>query len=194
MKQVEKPLIEGYEKGFNDLNIALNSKIKTYSWNLRLSEFPEYAVMEEISRSSVFKHVFEKLNSIKNNPCLYQFDLIKTTNKEQLIDELTLLRKELKAKDVKMAPVNKECNLDTLYVGIRQPGFVAKKGLSMISSRILAHFGYYPKGAGVQLRHWPQKDLEFRLSVSVLDENCAPFLELIEKVYSMQSKPIIGSH
>jgi hypothetical protein len=192
--KIEKPLIEGYEKGFNELTIALNSKIKTYSWDLKLSDFPAFAVMEEISTHDVFKHVFEELNTIKNNPCLYQFDLIRTTNKEQLIDELTLLRKELKTKEVKMAPVNKVANLDTLYVGIRQPGFVAKKGLSMISSRILAHFGYYPKGAGLQLRHWPQKDLEFRLSVSVLDKSCAPFLELIEKVYSMQSKPIIGSH
>jgi len=93
-----------------------------------------------------------------------------------------------------MAPVNKAVKSDVLYIGIRQPGKIVKKRLSKISSRILAHLGYYEKGAGVLLKHLPVKGLKFKLSVYEFDPKCSDFLELIEKVYALDQKPMIGRH
>lgn len=93
-----------------------------------------------------------------------------------------------------MAPVNSAPST-CLYIGIRQPGFFERKGLSQISSRLLSHLGYYEKGAGVKLNNWTTlRNLKFRLSVYKLHEDCIDFLELVEKIYSLKEKPMVGRH
>ena len=195
MKTENVGLKSGKEKIFNDLEKALNSQAVKHSWELDLSLFPESAPMEEIVNHDYFKEVFSTLNEVKTQPCLYQFDVLSPEPTESFTETLFEIKKHLDLQGIKMAPINKGVVSNCLYIGIRQPGYFQKKGFSKISSRLLAHFGYYDKGAGVKLNNWNQlRKLKFKLSVFVFEESCAPFLELIEKVYSMHEKPMIGRH
>ena len=196
MKKISQSLRKGKEGIFEQLETAVNSETEVFSWELSLDEFPvlDGTPMENVAKLEYLKPIFEVLNEITEHPCLYQFDLIDVDGRVSFQAKLPIIREQLLVDGFKMAPINKVEDSDVLYIGIRQPGKMVKKGLSKISSRILAHFGYYEKGAGVLLKRWPVSGLQFRLSIYKLDPNCGNFLELIEKIYAIDQKPMIGRH
>lgn len=191
-------------KDVEELTDALNTTCDVYSWELNQSDFINPRSTEaksflnepDIRHKEPFGEIFTKLDTIIDNPCLYEFSIISKYNRKDLMEKLSNLRKTLSTDKIKMAPVNTEDDYkDILYVGIRKAGQIDKNSLSKISSRLIAHFGYYPKGVGLQIAYWPESlNLRFSLKVYVLDKRCDHYLELIEKIYALKHKPMLGRH
>lgn len=93
MKKEVINLQDGKEILFDKLNQALAKEVVKYSWELDLAKFPNDAPMEEIAKHPYFQAVFEELNKIKTEPCLYQFDVLSPIFDEKSLKELSLMRK-----------------------------------------------------------------------------------------------------
>jgi len=63
-----------------------------------------------------------------------------------------------------------------------------------IASRIFHHLGYYRVGStqGLQLCHWSKHKL--KLSVVQFPKEAEPYLNIIEKLFALKFKPLLGRH
>lgn len=147
---------------------------------------------------------FKPLNSIKENHCLYWFEL--NTNEETFkINEL--LKKYRDNKDeigYKKVPAKNTYRSDTkgeirnvLYLGVRQGGYVKSKDLTNIVGRINQHLGYYniPSTQGLQLYEYA-KGKDFNIVIKVIEfvGLNSTYLKIIEKEIAKVFKPLSGTH
>ncbi len=138
--------------------------------------------------------MFNSLNNIKENHCLYWFELEDTVKAEEVNKLLNAYRnKKLK----KVPATNKNENSKILYVGVRQKGFVKRSGLTNIVGRLNQHLGYYPNKntQGLQLYHY-LKDKDYKITIKVIEFEGLDkhYLNIIEKKIAEQLKPLCGRH
>lgn len=139
--------------------------------------------------------IFNDLNLIKENHCLYWFEL----ENEETTHNLILDMDSYRHKKLKKVPAsNKNKNSNILYVGVRQGGYVKSKKLTNITSRICQHLGYYdkPSTQGLQLYEY-SRDKNYKIIVKVIEFKrftFARYLNIIEKKVAQKLNPLCGSH
>ena len=171
--------------------------------NIEISKF----MVPEISANGSFlkgpteyREVYnEQIQSILSEvklPSLYFFELLDPNPKLVHYTYHCYSKNQRNANGIKnrvCSAVNKDFDHmnDQNYRSILYVG----KSKKPVSGRIVVHFGYYEKGiAGLQLVYWGKEiDLKFNLHVfEIQNEKLIPFLELYEKIFFENLKPIIG--
>lgn len=153
--------------------------------------------------SAVLVDQFKPLNIIKENHCLYWFEL---ENKEKALT-LNGLIDDYRELNIKTVPAtNKNDNSHILYVGIRQGGARANKkdkdgniilGLTNIVGRINQHLGYYHSKStqGLQLYEYAKgKDFNITIKVIEFEGLDSKYLNTIEKLVAKEFEPLCGRH
>jgi hypothetical protein len=147
---------------------------------------------------------FKPLNGIKENHCLYWFELNnneETFKVNELLKNYRLKKSKLGIKTVPAKNNYKSSSKDeirnVLYLGVRQGGYVKSKNLTNIVGRINQHLGYYhvPSTQGLQLYEYA-KGKDFNIVIKVIEFvglNSA-YLKIIEKEISKVFKPLSGTH
>lgn len=186
--------------------INAESKLKPYSFNLKELPFHDnYNI--NIRKYKTFESIFESLNN-KTNDCIYWFSTESVNQAIMLKNELNKKRESLKdVPDSRKVPVdNNNKNSKVLYLGVKKGGcrqYTVKNRkrvpdkLSFIAGRIIHHLGFYIKGStqGLQLVHWAKDfDINITLNVLELNEKNSPYLYIIEKMYAIKLKPVLGKH
>lgn len=140
--------------------------------------------------------IFNDLNYIKENHCLYWFEL----ENEELANNLNLELNEYRFKNLKTVPPinNKNKNSKVFYVGIRQGGFTKYNNLTNITGRICQHLGYYNKFTtpGLQLFEYARNN-NYTITIKVVEFKKfkhPKYLNIIEKLVAQKLKPLCGKH
>lgn len=139
--------------------------------------------------------MFNDLNSIKENHCLYWFEL----DNEELAKDLNSELKAYRLKNLKtVPPSNNNTNSKVLYVGIRQGGFTKHNNLTNITGRICQHLGYYDKIStqGLQLCEYTRSK-NYRITIKVIEFKKFKhprYLNTIEKLVAQKLQPLCGKH
>jgi len=172
-------------------------KISTFNTK-NLPDHNKYSI--HINTVPEFRHLFEKLDTIKRNNCLYWFEL---ESKEKALELNALLdnyRSKKGTPEYKAVPAtNRNDNSNVLYVGIRQGGFRQSDNLTNITGRICQHLGYYhsEETQGLQLYEYAKgKDFEITLKVVQFDKLENQYLNIIEKMIAKHEsfRPLTGRH
>ena len=169
----------------------------TFNTN-QLIEHKGYAVFPNSTGALIDQ--FKPLNSIKENHCLYWFEL--NSNEETF--KINELLKKYRDKRNKKVPAGNTYKSDTkeeirnvLYLGIRQGGYVKSKNLTNIVGRINQHLGYYHAVStqGLQLYEYT-KDKDFDITIKVIEfiGLNSKYLKIIEKEVAKVFKPLSGTH
>lgn len=185
----------------------LDSNIYIFPFNLQ--DLPEHNNYETSIRiSGNFKELFIQLNEYTND-CIYWFSTDTKEEalllKEALNSKRTILKQQ--KEDTRVTPVtNNNNDSNVLYLGVKKGGcrkYTIKERkrkedkLSFIGGRIIHHLGYYKKGRtqGLQLVHWAKDfDININLNVLQLNEKNSPYLYILEKMYAIKLKPVLGKH
>ena len=134
----------------------------------------------------------------KHNNCLYWFESENNNTAEILINILESQRETLKQKLRVLPPKNNNTNSNVIYLGVRQGGKPRKKdGGTNISGRIYHHFGLYNVGStqGLQLKYWAnQQKIKLTLNILELRLENINHLYIIEKLFSVELRPLLGKH
>ncbi|PJJ07598.1 hypothetical protein CLU83_0783 [Flavobacterium sp. 1] len=140
--------------------------------------------------------IFNDLNCIKENHCLYWFEL----ENEELANNLNLELNKYRVKNLKTVPPtnNKNKKSKVFYVGIRQGGFTKCNNLTNITGRICQHLGYYDKIStqGLQLFEYARFK-NYAITIKVVEFKKfkqTKFLNIIEKLVAQKLKPLCGRH
>lgn len=151
----------------------------------------------DIRQEAAFKNMFELLNT-KKGYCIYWFECETPEIAFELVNTFTGKLRYLASAERTVPPVNGNSNSKVLYVGVRQGGFRQKDGLTHISGRMIQHLGYYKKGStgAIQLVHWVDnsKPIQLTLNVIELDLQEKEYLYIIEKLFAISLKPLLGKH
>lgn len=148
-----------------------------------------------VNREGELVSIFNDLNNIKENHCLYWFEL----ENEELAYKLKLELDEYRDKNLKTVPApcqNKNSNV--FYVGIRQGGYTKYNNLTNITGRICQHLGYYHKSStqGLQLYEYA-RNKDFKITIKVVEFkkfNPTKYLNIIEKLVAQKLNPLCGKH
>ena len=193
------------------------SKIKTFSKDSKsldyhlissidISKFPvpiidNFGNFKDGPRAQrdVYEHVIQNnLRDVSNrrNPCIYIFEVISNTPSKTIIEEYkkyTALQKSIK--------INRKCSAikssrtDGFQDDISSKILYVGKSEKPLDGRIVVHFGYYEKQvAGLQLIYWAKEiGLHLNLHVfEVTDRKYHDFLSVMEQLFFLQLKPLIG--
>jgi len=189
----------------------INSQIKhgtehTFTFNVdQLPLHNDYSI--DIRKVKPFDEIFKCLNDKKNH-CLYWFSTSNKNDSQKLkmiVEEKRVLL--LNQLDKRVLPAkNNNHNSNILYVGVRKKGgrkytIINRKRirdeLTNISGRIIQHLGYYVKGTtqGLQLVHWA-KNHNIKITLNVIEFENLPdeYLYIIEKLFAIKLKPLLGKH
>lgn len=172
--------------------------------NIDLSVFdvPKFDMLENSFgnltdfRAQYIEYIQPHLKGIIN-PCIYIFEIVNTDINIVYNSYLDFYNKQKKMKGSekricsainhkKIAEMRNDKAPQILYVG---------KSEKPIDGRIVVHFGYYEKGVtGMQLVFWG-KEIGLKVNVHVFEfisNQMCPYLEVLEKLFFVQLKPIIG--
>ena len=151
----------------------------------------------DIKQEAAFKNMFELLNT-KKGYCVYWFECETPEKAFELVNTFTSKLRDLASAKRAVPPVNGNINSKVLYVGVRQGGFRRKDGLTNISGRMIQHLGYYDKGStgALQLVHWIDKSQSTQITLNVIELNLQEkeYLYIIEKLFAISLKPLLGKH
>lgn len=172
MKQIEKSIEDSYKT------------ISKFNINLCDLENNFYEICAELIK--------------KHNNCLYWFETENNIAAEELVNILELKRESLKQKLRVLPPKNSNLNSNVIYLGVRQGGKPRKRdGGTNISGRIYHHFGLYHVGStqGLQLKYWAnQQKTNLTLNILELKLENINHLYIIEKMFSIELRPLLGRH
>jgi hypothetical protein len=187
-------LEERIDTPFKDLKKIVKGEYPIHQFEFDFLTMPKSGeLVHGKRREGITKRLFTELEKICT-PCLYWFECeseeIATKAKKEIynfkINKLTHGRTT--------PATNKTENSKNLYVGIRQGGNQKKNGATNISDRMWQHLGYYSKGStqGLQLVYWC--NYKIKLTVIELPDKAKPFLNIIEKLFALNLKPVVGKH
>ena len=180
---------------------------KKESFTFKLNELPfhdNYSM--DIRKHNQFIPLFQSLNSKKHH-CLYWFST--STEKDALHLKKLIENKRyqlLNQQDKRVIPAKNDNRSNVIYLGVRKKGgrkytMINRKRindeLSNISGRIIQHLGYYRKGStqGLQLAHWSnEEEIDITLNIIEFPNLSDAYLYIIEKLYAIELKPILGKH
>lgn len=150
---------------------------------------------EDIRYSKEFKDVFEKLEGMKDNPCLYIFEIESEISTDSILESI----KSFAEGAEKRIPAIKSKvpeNSKTLYVG---------KSNNHTWGRLITHMGFHTnknKGNpvasvnhGLQLACWARNiSLKLKYTVIEFEPGMKNLLPVLEKRIAHKLQPIIGRH
>lgn len=182
------------------LNIALTNYLASGSKSIQefkidCSKLDERFFNEDIRHSLEFKEMFQELEKIQNNPCLYVFEIESEIPANNIIESL----KNFGNQTEKVIPKIKTKipkNSKTLYVG---------KANSLVWGRLITHLGFHthknkgnPRASinhGLQLYFWAkQLSLQLKYTVIEFENDMKEVLPVLEKQLASKLNPIIGKH
>lgn len=148
-----------------------------------------------VNREGQLVSIFNDLNNIKENHCLYWFEL----ENEELAKNLLIELDRYRSKNLKTVPPTKiKITSNVFYVGIRQGGYTKYNNLTNITGRICQHLGYYHKAStqGLQLYEYARnKDYKITIKVVEFKKFKHPkYLNIIEKLVAQKLNPLCGKH
>src|SRR5690606_38178443 len=119
------------------LNIALTNYLESgpksiQEFKIDCSKLEERFFNEDIRHSFEFKEMFQKLEKIQNNPCLYVFEIESEINTKEIIENLENFRNQTEKVIPKLKTKIPE-NSKILYVG---------KANSLVWGRLITHLGF----------------------------------------------------
>lgn len=143
--------------------------------------------------------VYNPLDLIQDNHCLYIFELDTKEAAYSLNEEIIKYRKLKGTEAYKTIPPTNSYGGDgkIFYVGMRQGFQRTKTGVTNIVSRMNQHLGYYHhKGTqGLQLYEYARgKDYNITLKVIAFTGIEPYLLNVIEKKVARRLKPLCGRH
>jgi|GEM_PF-1972387 len=154
-------------------------------------EKPNYNI-KSLSYATTILPMIHELMKIEE-PCIYWFKGEDELVGQKFLADLNSFREKKTGRNLP-AKNNYRRNSNCLYLGIRQGGTRKKDGFSFIAGRISTHLGYYhvPTTQGLNLAYWA-KDI-ITLKVMVLPKEASIYLNVLEKLYAKQLKPLCGKH
>jgi hypothetical protein len=169
-----------------------------HSITFNTQELPPLANFStDIRQEAAFKNMFELLNT-KKGFCIYWFECETPEIAFDLVNTFKSKKEYMASNKRTVPPINGNKNSNVLYVGVRQGGFRRKDGLTNISGRMIQHLGYYDKGStgALQLVHWIDKSQSTQITLNVFELNLQEkeYLYIIEKLFAISLKPLLGKH
>ena len=131
-------------------------------------------------------------------PSLYWFEADSFNNADLLITSFNSSVNQFVENRRSYPKRNNNQNSSVLYLGVRQGG-ANKNGDSNFAGRMYHHFGLYKYGTtqGLQLEYWAKENNQ-KLKLNVLEfdfkENHIQYLYIIEKLFSIELRPLLGRH
>ena len=184
------------EKPSLSLDQLLEIDIEYFEYSIDCTKLakPDYSV-ESLGYVSEILPMIHEIMQI-NKPCIYWFELDNKNDANDVIGDFE--RYKSSNPTVSLPPINyskiKYHLSDCLYVGVRQKGMRKKDNFSNIAGRIAIHFGYYKVKTtqGVNFAHWCKHKI--KVKVIALPEYADLYLNFIEKLLSLQLKPLFGRY
>lgn len=171
-----------------DIKLRL-SEIEKQLEDSKQSEF--YIDLKE-SMEDQFSAISGYLRSI-TKPVIYWFECENENDAKDLNTLYNMSKVNLKS----VPPVNGHIS-KVLYLGVRQGGVYKRPStMSRIQGRIYHHFGLYKVEStqGLKLSKWATvSGLKIKLTVIELNIKENQYLYIIEKLYSLELKPMFGKH
>lgn len=186
----------------NHLDGLLASTPEKFSYKIDCAQMQHHQKLitfqEDCRDYPLFKPLFDKLNTI-TTPALYWFEANSEKEALQLktgLDQfrtINPLKGQANWRNIPAQNINSN-NSKVLYIGIRQGGYTKKHSLSFLAGRIITHLGYYKHGStqGLQLAHWAK--LPLILNAIALTHQAKDYLNIIEKLFALELKPLVGKH
>lgn len=167
-----------------------NIDILEYEIDCSKLEEPDYKMTDLGYVKSVNPIIRELMQIV--NPCIYWFEADNESKAEEMIRDLNTFRAKKTGRSIPAK--NNNYGGKCLYIGIRQGGTRKKDSFSFIAGRISIHLGYYhvPTTQGLNLAHWAKEKIT--LKVMVLPKVASIYLNILEKLYAKQLKPLCGRH
>ena len=167
-----------------------NIDILEYEIDCSKLEEPDYKMTDLGYVKSVNPIIRELMQII--NPCIYWFEADNESKAEEMIRDLNTFKAKKTGRSIPAK--NNNYGGKCLYIGIRQGGTRKKDSFSFIAGRISIHLGYYhvPTTQGLNLAHWAKEKIT--LKVMVLPKEASIYLNILEKLYAKQLKPLCGRH
>ncbi len=159
------------------------------------SKLTKVYLTEDVRHSVEFKDIFEELERMKDNPCLYIFEIESEISTKEIIEKIKLFKKTSE-KRIPAIKSNWPENSKTLYVG---------KSDNHTWGRLITHMGLHtntkhgvPEAStnhGLQLVCWA-KDMSLKLKYTVIEfePGMKHLLPVLEKRIAHKLQPIIGKH
>ncbi len=182
------------------LNTALSNYLisgpkSIQAFKIDCSKLDERFLREDIRHSIEFKDIFEKLENIQDNPCLYIFEIESETSTNVIIENLKNFGNQTEKVIPKLKSKIPE-NSRTLYVG---------KVNNIVWGRLITHLGFHthknngnPKASinhGLQLHFWAKELLlQIKYTVIEFEHDMKDILPVLEKQLANKLNPIIGKH
>lgn len=147
-------------------------------------------IYQDIRDSDIFKPLFDELQKIEKNPCIYFFEIVSDISAQTIIDSISKLEGRTKPSIKKR--YSQESKI--LYVG---------KVKKLVWGRLIMHFGLHTHknkqeqsmAHGLQLRHWAKPlNLKLRLHIYEFEPEMADYIEILERKFAKSLQPIIGRH
>lgn len=154
----------------------------------------EVELVNVVSEYNRLKESFDQITK----PSLYWFEADSFENANLLITSFDSSIKRLIENKRSYPKRNNNKDSTVLYLGVRQGG-ATKSGDSNFAGRMYHHFGLYKYGTtqGLQLEYWAKENNQ-KLKLNVLEfdfeRNHIQYLYIIEKLFSIELKPLLGRH
>lgn len=168
---------------------------KPYTFSFNTNQLPDNMVWEDDSFIDLFQNLHHKGKS-----CLYWFSLESNETGNMVKEFIDLKRDWFKSEKRVIPAKNKNWDSNILYVGIRRGGRRKRDELPNILGRIIQHLGYYDVGStqSLQLKYWA-RELNLNITLNVIEfENLSlekiKYLNIVEQLYAMKLKPVLGKH
>lgn len=178
-----------------DLNALLNDENRHLVFEIDCLKMPSIDEFKFDERKlGCLGNLFTTLDELSSH-CLYWFELENEELSRQIdLDFRSYKSKYRKGHDRNVPALNKVESSKVLYLGVRRGGARKKDGFTNFAGRIYHHLGYYRHGStqGLQLVHWYKGKLE--LHVIEFPNMAKHYLNILEKLFAMEFKPLIGKH
>lgn len=159
------------------------------------SKLSDVYLTKDIRYSTEFKNIFEKLEGMKDNPCLYIFEIESEIETELILESIKGFENPYE-KRIPAIKTNGSENSKTLYVG---------KSDNHTWGRLITHMGFHTnknKGNpepsvnhGLQLAWWARGiSLKLKYTVIEFEPGMKDLLPVLEKRIAHKFQPIIGKH
>lgn len=198
-------MIEELKSEFKKLEDIANLVSKGESFEIDLSKLLGYNDFHDGKRFELdgLGKMFTYLNSLKSKTCIYVWETDNSDNAREIYNEYCVRKSsEIFCEDFGERKTHAyglkhylESDTKSLYVGTRLAGYTKKWNLTNIEGRIIQHLGYYDKGSthALQLRYWATK-YKLKLTVYELPDLNKNYYRIIEKLFALHFKPLIGRH
>lgn len=187
--EIVKEIGNKFAQGFS--NIATVGAKSIIEYDINCGDLEERYINEDIRQSVKYKDLFDRLQKIEENPCIYYFEILSELSTDDIIQKINLIAGHKIIPAIKNNP-SKDSKI--LYVG---------KVKCCFWGRLIMHLGFHTQKMngdfshvhGLQLFHWASKlSLDLKLHIFVFEPEMADLMEVLESKFANVLNPIIGKH